>query len=242
MNSRMLLESRSLPNALNTPDKPIVYSVLADHQRDEEWASREAMAFLQDWTARLIAEFKLDIPCVALCVASLPANRYGHFRQKHNGFGLLGEIAINSRYLTGRRQAWQVLGTLLHEVLHAWQHVHGNPSERNHHNREFRAKAEELGLYIDEKGVTGYAGNSQFKELLRRNGVNVPFDEVRRVESKPRGDSKQKKWTCGCTNVRVAVADFKALCLKCGNDFYRDETLGRAKSRPARVARKYGHP
>ena len=31
--------------------------------------------------------------------------------------------------------------------------------------------------------------------------------------------SKLKKWTCGCTNVRVAVEYFDATCNSCGNDF-----------------------
>ncbi len=37
-----------------------------------------------------------------------------------------------------------------------------------------------------------------------------------------RGDSKLKKWSCGCpVNVRVAVADFRAVCLDCGEQFVR---------------------
>ena len=31
--------------------------------------------------------------------------------------------------------------------------------------------------------------------------------------------SKLKKWSCGCQNVRVAIADFSATCNKCGNEF-----------------------
>ena len=79
-----------------------IYEVLGKHQREEPWRERETMAFLQAWTEHFIVEFKLDIPHVALCVEHLPANRYGHFRPGHNGFGLQGEIAINSRFLTGR--------------------------------------------------------------------------------------------------------------------------------------------
>jgi hypothetical protein len=36
---------------------------------------------------------------------------------------------------------------------------------------------------------------------------------------KPKGKSKLKKWSCGCTNIRVAVKEFEAKCLKCGNVF-----------------------
>jgi hypothetical protein len=228
--SRMLpARSGQMPIVSEQTIDESIYEALGKHQREEPWRERETMAFLQAWTGRLIVEFKLDIPHVALCVERLPANRYGHFRSGHNGFGLQGEIAINSRYLTGRRPAWEVLGTLAHELLHAWQQVHGKPGDRNHHNCEFRDKAEELGLLIDEKGITGYAAHSPFKELLQRFGVNVPFEEVVPQAGKPRGDSKQKKWTCGCTNVRVAVKTFKARCLLCGNEFYQDDTPGRAR-------------
>jgi hypothetical protein len=41
-------------------------------------------------------------------------------------------------------------------------------------------------------------------------------------KAKLKGKSKLKKWTCGCTNIRVAVKDFDAKCLKCGNRFEKD--------------------
>ena len=37
---------------------------------------------------------------------------------------------------------------------------------------EFQAKARELGLNIDRRGMTGYAADSPFKELLRKCGVS----------------------------------------------------------------------
>jgi hypothetical protein len=207
-----------------------IYAALAKHQRDEGWDGREMIAGLQAWAARFIVEFKLDIAEIALCIDRLPTTRYGHFRRGHNGFGLRGEIAINARYLSGQRQVWEVLGTLLHELLHAWQEEHGTPGKRNHHNAEFQAKAWELGLNVDRRGVTGYAANSSFKELLRQCGVSVPDHEVVAPKERPRGDSKMKKWSCGCTTARVAVADFRAVCLKCGNAFKRDGAAGRTSS------------
>jgi hypothetical protein len=195
------------------------------------------LAGLQLWAARFIVEFRLDIGDIALCVDRLASGRYGHFRQGHNGFGLQGEIAINARYLSGQRQLWEVLGTLLHELLHAWQEMHGTPGKRNHHNAEFQAKARELGLNIDRRGVTGYAANSPFKDLLRNLGVSVPDYEIKVPTERPRGDSKMKKWSCGCTTARVAVADFMARCLKCGNEFKRDGTPAPAEENAAALCR-----
>src|ERR1700722_12491399 len=98
-----------------------IYEGLATHQRSEAWHSREFMVWLQTWTGRFNAEFNLGLTEIALRVDTLPRTCYGHFRLGHNGFGLKGEIALNSRYLTDR-PPYQVLGTLLHELLHAWQH------------------------------------------------------------------------------------------------------------------------
>lgn len=210
-----------------------IYSALAKHQRDEAWGGQGMIAGLQTWAARFIVEFKLDIGDIALCVDRLPSGQFGHFRQGHNGFGLRGEIAINSRYLFGQRQVWEVLGTLLHELLHAWQEAHGTPGKRNHHNAELQAKARELGLNIDRRGVTGYAANSLFKDLLRKCGVSVPDHEIKAPTARPRGDSKLKKWSCGCTTARVAVPDFKARCLKCGNEFKRDGSSAQAEGNVA---------
>lgn len=210
-----------------------IYPVLAQHQRDEEWNGREIVAVLQLWAERFIVEFKLDIAKVVLCVDRLSAKRYGHFRYGHNGFGLKGEIAINSRYLLGARPAWQILGTLLHELLHGWQQAHGHPSRGNHHNAEFRDKARGLGLIVDRRGVTGYAAQSPFKDLLRRFGIVVPDEEVLPVVEREPGRSKLNRWACGCTNVWVAVPHFHARCLDCGSEFVRGAVV-RNRKRPAR--------
>ena len=140
-------------------------------------------------------------------------------------------MAVNARYQAGRRQLWEVLGTLLHELLHAWQEVHGTPGKRNHRNAEFQAKARELGLNIDRCGVTGYAAKSPFKELLRQCGVSVPDQKLSLRRTSGHGGNRElKKWSCGCTNVRVAVADFRAMCLKCGNAFNSEDAASHARS------------
>ena len=212
----MVVQSISVENEA----RPRVYSVLADHQREEAWHSRDAIAYFQEWADKFNVEFKLDVPEVVLSIDRLPRTRYGQFRCGHNGLGLRGEITLNSKYMS--REPWETLGTLLHEMVHGWQQTHGVMSARNHHNVEFRQKAKELGLVIDRRGVTSYAAQSQFKNLLRQNGVEVPAGEVAAPADRKQGRSKLVKWTCACgTNVRVAVADFRALCLKCNTEFVR---------------------
>jgi hypothetical protein len=103
-------------------------------------------------------------------------------------------------------------------------------SARKHHNREFRQKARELGLIVDGRGVTGYAATSPFKSLLREHGVEVPAGEIAPARQRKQGASKLVKWTCACkTYVRVAVADFRALCLKCNTEFVRSNLTTEVK-------------
>ncbi len=199
-----------------------IYSALSLHQQtDDTWELRELLSWLQLWTERFICEFKLEIAEVSLCVDWLHWRRYGHFHQGHNGFGLVGEVALNRRHLPDR-QPWQILGVLLHELLHAWQSVHGHPSGNNYHNMEFRHKARSLGLVVDHVGHTQYEPDSPFFDILRK--YNIDFPEIPSLRHVPSSSTKLKKWSCCCVppvNVRVAVRDFQAICLRCGQIFRR---------------------
>ncbi len=194
-----------------------IYDALAIHQTTEKWDFRDILKELHHWVEIFDLEFKLEIQELSLSIDWLHSNVLGHFREGHNGFGLCGEVAINRRYL--KREFWQVLGTLLHELLHCWQQKYGKAGKRNYHNKELIDKAKSYGLIINSKGITQYEPNSPFFKLLQQYGINVVNSTSIENFSKPKGFSKLKKWSCGCTNVRVAVADFQAQCLRCGNKF-----------------------
>jgi hypothetical protein len=72
--------------------------------------------------------------------------------------------------------------------------------------------------------VNGYE-NSQFLEVLRKYGVQVPALPPAAEQSYTlirSESSKLKLWMCACkVRVRVAVPDFRAQCLKCGTLFER---------------------
>lgn len=197
-----------------------VYTALSEHQTSQAWNKQALFQELHRWAGIFDFHFKLAIPTFAICVDHLHPRRYGHFRAGPNGFGLSSEIAINETYLD-HRPFWQVLGTLLHEQLHAWQRAHGKPGRGNYHNKQFQTKAATLGLIVDARGWTQYQKPSPFTELLEQHGINVP-DLPQPARRQLRHSSNLRKWSCGCTNVRVAIADFQAMCLKCGNRFEAD--------------------
>ena len=213
-----------------------IYDTLAAHQQSEDWGLRDLLTDLHRWQAIMHAAFKLEIPEVALTVEKLRCNRLGHLQPGHNGFGLRGEIAINRMYV-GQRDYWRTLGTLLHELLHSWQQAHGKPGQGNYHNREFQKKALHYGLVVDRRGHTDYLPDSAFFRLLEKHGVSLPElpQMVQQVQTE-QGSSKLKKWSCGCTNVRVAVPDFRARCLKpdCRNEFHLCTLIAGRGIRPRR--------
>lgn len=134
-------------------------------------------------------------------------------------FTLLWYPRLNTKHLN--RPVADLLATLLHELLHEWQELHGKPSSSKYHNVEFRQKAESFGLVIDKWGHNVAVVPGPFTELLARYGVDptsvlkIPPEPARTPEA-----SKMKKCSCRCTNVRCAV-ELHATCLSCGAAFER---------------------
>jgi len=213
-------EAELLPFKLEDTHDGGIYESLADHQRTEDWRYRAFIGELQRWAGIFDEAFELKVPEVSLGIDGLRVTRLGQFRGGHNPLGLKGEIILNDRHFSSRHR-WQILGTLLHELLHGWQQAHGRPGKHNYHNVQFRRKARQFGLIIDPRGHTEYDPDGRFFDLLREHGVDLPELPPRPPRIRVRGESKLKKWSCGCTNVRVAVEDFHALCLRCGHGFVR---------------------
>jgi hypothetical protein len=188
------------------------------------WELQELLRELHRWVGIFVFEFKLEIPDIVLRVDGLRVWRLGHFHRGHNGFGLEGEIAINRRHLN-KRDFWDVLGTLLHELLHAWQECHGKPAKGQYHNKQYRRKASEFGLVVDGRGYQRVEPEGAFARLLQAYGVNVPTLPAPSPE--PVALCGLKLWVCRCDppfRMRVARADFRATCNYCGQEYFQSES------------------
>lgn len=204
-------------------------SLLRNHScAKAEWSERELANMLYDWADRFNTQFSLNLTTPAIGLAKLPSRTMGHYRPVPNAFGIDDEVVISLRYLD--LPFAETLDTLLHEMLHQWQHHHGHPSKNAHHNDEFRAKAMELGIPTDKRGhSSGVVAESPFDQLLQEMGVET-VTGIKVPGSKPKGPgSKLKKWSCGCTNVRCAV-ELHAHCDRCGKRFERAEPVKTAAS------------
>jgi hypothetical protein len=111
-------------------------------------------------------------------------------------------------------------------MTHVWQVLYGKPSNSWYHNKEFCSKLLECGIACGKSG-RDYGVKDPFVFLLNRHGIvlNHLTDSYGLIRippiTRPKGKSKLKKWSCECTNVRVAVKDFQAKCIRCGNYFER---------------------
>lgn len=227
----------------STTETGRVHEALAEHQQTENWQFQEAAKQVHLWVPRLIDEFKIDVGPIAVCIDRLSRNTLGHFRPKHNGFGLLGEIAIDSGHLNQKSEVnqqgltkveaengvvdfkiyWDAIGTLFHELLHAQQEKAGTASPRNHHNANFRQIAERYGLIVDRYGVTTYDPDGPFIALLKKQGVEIPADlkalqkvPTHRAKPKGTGSSTLKKWSCtGCEKRQNIWAGTAAVEVVC---------------------------
>jgi hypothetical protein len=210
---------------MNTPGTETVNTAIIDNGRyDHDWRFSALAGELYWWVAFFNIIFFTNQP-VPVPVIAFKKNRIttrGHYRSKHNGFGIKDTLVLNRNHLD--QPLWVTLATVLHELTHAWQAQCGTPSNSWFHNQEFRQKLAHCGITCDTKGHHTHL-DDPFVFLLQKHGISFSGrnDAQPRMTPMPRrrGQSKLKKWSCGCTNVRVAVRDFKAQCLKCNNRFKR---------------------
>lgn len=66
----------------------------------------------------------------------------------------LDELGLHPGFFT-LRPIEAVLSTLVHEMVHHWQHHFGSPTNSNAHNKEWASKMESLGLMPSHTGLPG---------------------------------------------------------------------------------------
>ena len=195
----------------------------------------EQLGWLHHWTEVTYLEFKLQkVPMPVLGIGDLGRDTYAYYREGRNEFGLTDEIIFDEEHLRTAPE-YELVGTLLHELLHLEQNYHGkrgrngSPHGRgNYHNVAFRKRALELGLIVDEKGFQTYAsGETPFLKFLDKYQINPPEftsdggDYIPHIpEPIRKSKSKLKLYECACgVKVRVGRSSFNAMCLDCNTIF-----------------------
>ena len=80
------------------------------------------------------------------------------------------EIALNpAHFATGKPV--EVLATLVHEMVHLWQHHNGKPPRKGYHDKQWAAKMHEVGLIPTATGEKGAKETGQkMTHLIEENG------------------------------------------------------------------------
>jgi hypothetical protein len=64
------------------------------------------------------------------------------------------ELALNPDGFIGQSDQ-DICSTLVHEMVHGWQHNNGTAPKRSYHNKEWAAKMKAVGLYPSNSGMIG---------------------------------------------------------------------------------------
>lgn len=111
----------------------------ADRPRPGDVAHTERLARL--FREANAAHFGGTLPELPIRLSGRMRTRLGQLCLEH-GTGVPFEITVSRRHV--ERHTWtEVADTLLHEMVHLWQQVHGHPVD---HGAAFRAKARAVGV------------------------------------------------------------------------------------------------
>lgn len=102
------------------------------------------------------ALFNSKLPACLLTVQR-EKNVMGYFsanRWTDPSGAIVHEIAVNPTYFA-RHNLLEVMQTIVHEMVHNWQHCFGKPSRGGYHNKEWAIKMEQIGLMPSSTGRPG---------------------------------------------------------------------------------------
>jgi predicted SprT family Zn-dependent metalloprotease len=91
----------------------------------------------------------------------------------------LGEIALNPDHLR-ERTAKETASTIVHEMVHLWQHAFGEPSRTGYHNGEWADQMESVGLMPSDTGAPGgkRVGQRVTHYIIEGGRFDRAFDEL----------------------------------------------------------------
>ncbi|WP_454621319.1 SprT-like domain-containing protein [Bradyrhizobium cenepequi] len=136
------------------------------------------------------------------------------------------ELALNPDGFYGETDQ-QVCQTLVHEMVHVWQHVFGTPSKGGYHNREWAAKMKSIGLYPSNTGKPGgkETGQHMSDYIIPDGAFAVAFAKLAakgwklNLQSAPRqgksGGTTKDKTTFTCPSCQQNAWGKPTLAIDC---------------------------
>ena len=106
-----------------------------------------------------------ELPSLPFRISGRMHTRLGQLCLRHET-GEAYEITMNRRHID--RHGWEEAAhTLLHEMVHLWQHVHGHAVD---HGSMFRRKAEEIGFHSIQHTLPAEASEGVIQGMMGYKG------------------------------------------------------------------------
>ncbi len=146
-----------------------------------------------------------------------------------------GEESFHEIFIAiAKREAREILGTLLHETAHSIDNQEGvkGTSGDGYHNQKFKARAEGLGLTITQAKGIGFSVTTVSDECVARwqEAHDLIAQALRLTadndggQAKPKGRNKNLlKAVCKCSTIRASASVIAAgvTCDSCGEGFVK---------------------
>ena len=147
---------------------------------------------------------------------------YGYFSGDRwkSGRAKTDEIALNPDFFPEGIE--ETLSTLVHEMVHLWQHHFGKPGRRGYHNREWAGMMLELGLHPSDTGKPGgkMTGDHMGEYRIKNGMFDVVTKELLSKGFKVSWQDQAAIVTRGSSSVAVVTRPRntrqKFTCKKCG--------------------------
>ena len=131
---------------------------------------------LEVWKHRLCHLFELKLPPTEIVIEGGTTILESRYRFEFGASGWKNEVVFHEQRIArewGSPLYCFTIGDLAHILFHVHDNVVGNPIGCNDHNPAFISHAAGFGLIVDDDGVTRYATNSAFTQLLEANRVST---------------------------------------------------------------------
>jgi len=150
-----------------------------------------------------------------------------------------GEESFHEIFITiAKREAREILGTLLHETAHSIDTAQGvrGTSGDGYHNKNFKNRAESLGLTITQAPRIGFSVTTVSDECATRwaDALRIIEEALRLTADSGQGTAKPKGRNknllvaeCGCgEKIRLSAKTLKICAPRCQNCFHDFEVKG----------------
>jgi predicted SprT family Zn-dependent metalloprotease len=144
------------------------------------------------------------------------------------GVGGKHELALNPDHFYGRSDE-EICSTLVHEMMHHWQHANGTAPKRAYHNKEWAAQMKSIGLLPSNTGAVGgkETGSQMSHYILEGGAFQQSFKKLAasgwklNLQSAPvsgpkGGRNSKTKFTCSeCGQNAWGKPDLAVICMHC---------------------------